>query len=468
MNRKIIAGILMIFVMIQSIHISNVNAKNAEMWTNIRLAECEEYLDMNGNLASLTGDSSKKDTKWIFKVVDKVFFTIENYQNGKILEVTPDGSNVMLAHKKTGADSQQWYAEICEDGYYRIKSKVNDMSLTYDIDKECIVLQETVESMSQKWDIDKDVYDYVNKYITEIEEANPEIVSREDMYKIEALNKERSWLAMEYDKNKDRIDEIDEELKLLGEVIVDDNEVTRKLYGEYAVSPMIADYPTAYGVSWSSTRVNTVYRGQMMELQIMVGKPYQAGSALNSDDAVMSYKPSARGFAAGTKNVIKAVLTDAIEHIPGIGGDLSVGISVYNYAKNFIQGFTPSTVVGNIQTTYTVSQCGEMKLVFTKYQGNLDSTQILTYRGNKTDATITTVSPVYSSNGQSVVHVTNTYNSTFCSKYYNSGLHDYACNQFYNYKNGLSVSEHFVIRKFQISGVDGRPIDVSIPTTSTY
>ena len=31
MNRKIIAGILMIFVMIQSIHISNVNAKNAEM-----------------------------------------------------------------------------------------------------------------------------------------------------------------------------------------------------------------------------------------------------------------------------------------------------------------------------------------------------------------------------------------------------------------------------------------------------
>ena len=40
----------------------------------------------------------------------------------------------------------------------------------------------TVESMSQKWDIDKDVYDYVNKYITEIEEANPEIVSREDMY----------------------------------------------------------------------------------------------------------------------------------------------------------------------------------------------------------------------------------------------------------------------------------------------
>ena len=85
-----------------------------------------------------------------------------------------------------------------------------------------------------------------------------------------------------------------------------------------------------------------------------------------------------------------------------------------------------------------------------------------------TDATITTVSPVYSSDGQSVVHVTNTYKSTFCSKYYNSGLHDYACNQFYNYKNGMSVSEHFVIRKFQISGVDGRPIDVPIPTTSTY
>lgn len=324
--------------------------------------------------------------------------------------------------------------------------------------------------MSQKWDIDRDVYDYVNKYITEIEEANPEIVSREDMYKIEALNKERSWLAMEYDKNKDRIDEIDEELKLLGEVIVDDNEVTRKLYGEYAVSPMIADYPTQYGVSWSSTRVNTVYRGQLMELQIMVGKPYQAGSDLNADHVALTYKPNARGFAAGTRNVIKAITSDMIGYIPGIGGDLSIGISVYDYVKEYIEGYTAATVIGNIQSTFTISQCAEMKLVFPKYQGSSDSTQICAYRGNSTDATITVVSPVYASNGQSVVHITETYTSTFCSKYYNSGLYDYACSQYYNHKNGLSVTEHFVINKFQLCGVDGRPLDVEIPvaTTPTY
>lgn len=465
MNRKIIAGILMIFVMIQSIHISNVNAKNAEMWTNIRLAECEEYLDVNGNLASLTGDSSKKDTKWIFKVVDKVFFTIENYQNGKILEVTPDGSNVMLAHKKTGADSQQWYAEICEDGYYRIKSKVNDMSLTYDIDKECIVLQETVESMSQKWDIDRDVYDYVNKYITEIEEANPEIVSREDMYKIEALNKERSWLAMEYDKNKDRIDEIDEELKLLGEVIVDDNEVTRKLYGEYAVSPMKEDYPIGGGVSWSSTRNYAVYRGQVMELQVMIGKPFTSDSNLH--DWRNDIEASASGFVAGSKNIVRMVIRDTIQYIPIVGNAIDLGVTVYEYLKAFVSEITSSTYIEQIESSYIIMQTGEMKVIFAKYQGSLDSSQQLAYRGNKSNVLVQISTPVFSTDGQNMDIENVRYTCDVTSLHYNE-TYNYACEQFYNLKNGLQSHEAMVINSFDMQLVDGTIVKIRIPTTATY
>ena len=107
----------------------------------------------------------------------------------------------------------------------------------------------------------------------------------QDTEKVDALFDERGELATDFDKNKERIAQIDAELSNLGVDFLSTSEVTQLLTKQNAdksmniEQPLVA-LPTVKNVTWTSTRQVTVYRGKEYELQIIRGVPNGDSSPL--------------------------------------------------------------------------------------------------------------------------------------------------------------------------------------------
>lgn len=468
--KKVVVGGLIGCITLQAMLPSNVLAKPRREVpvTSLISVENDEQIAMKGNDLTLS-TAKKKKQQWRIEPVDKVFCTIKSEHNNKLMQIEQEADGdwtVSLERKETLEDEQLWYVEICEEDTYRIKSKANDMCL--EIEKEddgkySFTLGEEAEEETQLWEMNEKSYDYANQYFTYLEEQNPELVSMKEQIEIEKLQDERLQLCENYGENQEEIQEIDNELNSLGAVELTEGEAAEKMGIESeAVSPnaRVAVYPNRSGVAWSSSRYCVVYNGKVIELQTLVAKPNAATSALRTSSS-LTVKDG--GFKAGTRNLLKAISKSVVGYLPEIGGDFSKALTVYNWASAYISGFSSTTLISNIEETYKISQLGETKIVYAKYQGSSDSTQILAYKGNKTNATVTSICDYWSGYSEYISHMTKTVKGSYASPMYASGYKTYAAKLFYNYKNNISdMNEYFTISKFPIELIDGKQYSVNV------
>lgn len=477
--KNIMIGVLVSCITLQAMIPSNMVAKTNQEApiTSLTSVENEEQIAVKGNELTLLKTEGKKG-QWRIEPVDKVFCTIKNEQNDKLMQIEQgaDGEwTVSLEQKEVLEDEQLWYVEICDEDTYRIKSKANDMCLQIekdDDDKFSFSLGEEMEEDTQLWEMNEKSYDYANQYFTYLEEQNPELVSRKEQIKIEKLQDKRLQLYQNYEANQKEIQEIDRELETLGVVELTAEQVAEKIgkeNEEMSPNARIATFPTADGVVWSSSRVYEVCRGKVIELQILVGSPVY-GSSASTSALVASIDKTfhAADFKAGNRNLLKVTMenlvVNGVEKIPVVGEILGVGVTVFSWLSSYMSDLSTSTVIENIEVDYTIAQFGETKLVYAKYQGFEDDLQVLAYMGNKSNMTISVDKPlVYVGNTYPEIEKT-TYTDSIASPEYASGFKAYAAQLYYNYKNNLSeMDECLLVYKYKLTVIDGNDYYISIP-----
>lgn len=426
---------------------------------------------------SLDHLNAAHNSNWTIEPIDKVFCIVRNITTNKVLQLNfnENETKTVTVSEYIGNDNQLWYVELCRDNSYRIKSKLSDYCLCYQPNtcnnSNIIGVSEYKEDDSQKWYISEDVYDYANAYLKKLEEQNPELMSMKELYESERLEEERRELALDYNKNTAAIAKTDQKLKQLGLITLDEDVVEEKLkmvkpndvYEDNRAQLMAAIPSTSNGVSWNSKRVNYVYNGKIMELQILTTQSSTSSSLYSSKVLAVT----AGGFKAGARSVLKAIASDAICEAPEIGGILSTGLTAYGYLKTFMSDISSTTVIDNITCSYTLGLSGQMKVIMVKYDGSSDSSQIVGYRGNSVNVATTIVTPKY--NGETVSNSTYNNVSTFSSQYYSSGAYANASKAYYNYKNNLAdVTVHYVETSLPLKLVNNKTTNIKIPTISCY
>ena len=478
MKRKFfVVGLLLCSMVLQMLGTFEVFAKtkNNVPITSLTSIETEGKVEVSGNELRLTdknAKSKKSKQQWKIEPVDRVFCTIKSDYNGKILAVEQDKNgewDVLLVKKATLEDEQLWYVEICDEDTYRIKSKLNDLCLKVekkDDGAHSFSLGEEEKSCEQFWRIDEKAYNYANQYFTYLEEQDPELVSMKEQIQIENLQNERNKLFEDYEENIDEIEKIDGELERLGAIELSNEEAMVKMgEGEEGVfsKARVATYPTSSGVVWSSFRFCVAYNGKIIELQTLVGKP-QSGATSSALISEKTLVVTSGGFEAGVRNLLFAISQKVVGCTPEIGGDLAKAITVYSWAKAYISGISSKTLVSNVKETYIISQLGETKIVFAKYQGSADSTQILAYKGNKTNVTVTSVCSSWPQYSSYIEHTAKTIKGTYASPKYSSEYKSYAAKLYYNYKNNISdMNAYFTLYSFPLELIDKKQYSISVP-----
>ena len=477
--RKIIVVLLIGCITVQSMMPNSIWAKTRKEVpvTSFISLENNEYIGMTENALALSKMEGEKQ-QWRIEPVDKVFCTIKNEQNNKLMQIEQavDGEwSVSLVSKVTLEDEQLWYVEMCEVDTYRIKSKVNDMCL--EIEKEddgkySFSLGEVAEENTQLWKVNEKSYDYANQYFTYLENQNPEVVSKKEQIKIDKLQEERFQLCQNYEENQTEIVEIDNELESLGVVELTAAEVAEKMGIENeGMSPnaRIATYPTVDGVEWSSSRVYEVCRGKVIELQILVGEP-QDNTNYNSSELISRQviEIHAANFELGTRNLLKVMAEDivvgAVEETPVVGGIIEAGVTAYSWVEAFMSGVATDTVIDNAEVVYIVEQYGQTKMVFAKYLDYSDELQVLAYVGNKSNMAIIVNKPsIYVGNTYPEME-TEEYTGFVSSPRYDSGFKAYAAQLYYNFKNDLpEMEEWLLVYGFNLNVINEADYTVSMP-----
>ena len=210
-----------------------------------------------------------------------------------------------------------------------------------------------------------------------------QIVTANQAAQIETLYQERAVLSLEFEKNRNEIEKIDRMIKTLGAVTVSEEYVIEKMNscstmkdptGSSKASP-----PNYGGIGWSSYRQNLNVNGTLFEIQVLTGKPNTNDSILMRHD-LLSYPQ--------TPNATYQAICDLVFSLAGVGAqfvpELSGIISVADLAK---QAYSLATVgntvtVSGVNSLAFTSVSTEMKLVYVKYKGDLDSKQICMFMGN--------------------------------------------------------------------------------------
>lgn len=258
---------------------------------------------------------------------------------------------------------------------------------------------------------------------------------------IDDLYEKRLNLCHDYEKNMQEIQEIDLALKNLGVETLTNVEVARimnnskKINTNNTIQPLV-EIPTS-GALWTSTRSIIVYRGIQYEIQELRAMYNPATGAMSGADSIALKK--AYGVTAGVKNIFKSNIGTIADKVPKLGHILATSLTVYDSLAAFCEGMTPSTIVTEIQASYTTSKVSEYIFTFVKHAGSLDTTQIECYRGNLTSVAIATNVPIvrYNSDGYKAgINVTQ-FDYDIVSDLYKSGRFDFAVKYYYNYKNNL-------------------------------
>lgn len=333
-------------------------------------------------------------------------------------------------------------------------------------------LGEVAEENTQLWEMNEESYDYANQYFTYLEEQNPELVSMKEQIKIEELQDKKLKLCYNYNTNKEEIEMIDNELETLGVVELTADEVEAKMGEENEVtSPnaRVAIYPAMDGVVWTSSRTCVVYRGKVIELQILVANPGcgedSSESELITRTVVATHHANVELAAQGViKAVAEELVIGGIEKIPVVGGAIATGVTALSWAEIFASGLSTSTVIEDVDVSYTIDQFGETKKVYAKYESLSDDYQILAYIGNKSNITIdVSEPPVYVGNPYPDPERA-TYQGWVASPEYESNFKTYAAQLYYNYKNGISeMEENHLLYAFTLIDLDENAHRISMP-----
>lgn len=208
--------------------------------------------------------------------------------------------------------------------------------------------------------------------------------------RIDGLFALRNKLELDYDANKTEIDQIDQQLALLGVETVSYGEVFNKLGSD--VLPAIG-FDSTNTTRWTSRRVVVTYYGQHFELQILEGVPISANSPLRKDAIVVSY--AREGIVAGVTNAIKVIGATAFGGTPVIGELLSIGITAYEALSAIGSSLSSSTVIDNVNGSATISLTTHMKYILVKpYDAIDEGHQATCYIGSSVSYNVTTVSVV--------------------------------------------------------------------------
>lgn len=284
------------------------------------------------------------------------------------------------------------------------------------------------------------------------------VIEDEEKYiKIDKLFAERCKLEVEFEENKDLIEQIDEQLKSLGVEEITEDDV-RSIRGQNIV-PCVSESSTS-DTKWTSTRMIVAYANKQYELQIVEGVPRNSSSPLRKDDVGIEYQKS--GFVAGAVNAIKVVGATALGAAPEIGPVLGAGVTAYDIFNAFIEGLSPTTIIENVSGSALVSFSSHMKFIYVKPSGSTDfGNQILCYAGSRVDYTVTTVSVVDELiNGVSTPVHNVTDNKTDYSMSKNYSNYSLAAQNYYNYKtngnNNFIYDYHLTYVTINIFGYNMR------------
>lgn len=286
---------------------------------------------------------------------------------------------------------------------------------------------------------------------------------------IDELYSIRSSLSLEFDKNKDEIEEIDKRLEQLGVEEISQSEVEEKL-GIATNNKARISVSSNSNVKWTSARENYVYRGKSYELQVVRGVPTDGTSSLKRTAGTDKVFSASSRFCASAKNISRVIVNSVAGKIPVIGGTLSTLQTFYDVFKNTISGLTSTTMIEPVECTYIINYVTSYKFVFVKYSGDADAgNQILGYVGNDIDYTgqISIGNPVCV-NGVWVSGIQNgVVKGNITSPYYN-GYRDVASNVFWEYKNGNpNVYTRYETNIFTVQVLDGT-LGVEVPYVFPY
>lgn len=286
--------------------------------------------------------------------------------------------------------------------------------------------------------------------------------------RIDSLYAKRAELCMDFEKNNEQIKMIDMQLEKLGVETLEDEDVVELLMGveNYDISsvPSVAiATPSEYGVKWTSIRSVYVYRGKQYEVQELKAIPSNSSSSLLTTTGSVT-KSKTKTTAA--KNLAKIAATTIIGKMPEVGGDLSLGITIYQALKGVYKDLKKTDTVYNIKASYVHRLCAEYTLEFVKPYGARDAgNQVLCYAGNKVQVTANITIPTFKYNGKTYQSglKTTRYSGTVVSPYYNGNKRSTACENYFAYKSGKSMEPHYNITQYKETAVDGSKFTINVP-----
>lgn len=242
---------------------------------------------------------------------------------------------------------------------------------------------------------------------------------------INALLKMRSELALDYENNQAKIDQIDLQLQRSGL----EDATSREIQNKLGVAIPAIDIPSTDEIRWTSRRLVVTYHGQHYELQIYEAIPNSTDSPLLETYAACVYQ--AKGVKAGIANAAKIVGVDALGGVVdkfSTSEELNVGVSIFNAfssASEIVEGFrdslSTSTVFDEVSGTAVVSFVVHMRYIFVKrYQAADYGNQALCYIGSSASYQVTSTSVVWEMGDTEPVdtHVVNHFSGTTYSPYY--------------------------------------------------
>lgn len=282
------------------------------------------------------------------------------------------------------------------------------------------------------------------------------------------LYKERAKLCIDYDKNRKEIEEIDKRLETLGVEEIPEEEVVEILkevenYSLEEIPALMIAVPRENGVKWTSSRRISIYNGKKYEIQELRAIPSSANSSLQTTTSTVT--KSATGVTA-RRNLAKIFVTSVLGNIPGVGGELSTGITIYQALKGLYNDLKETETINNIKASYVHRLGVEYTLVFVKPYGMPDAgNQVLCYAGNNIQVNANITLPTFSYDGKtfSTGLKTQTYKGTVTSPNYDGNRWNTACANYVAYKNGKQMEPHYNISTYQEVVVDGTKISIFVP-----
>ena len=281
--------------------------------------------------------------------------------------------------------------------------------------------------------------DMINSYSAEINEQ------------IEELFDQRKELVKDSEENEEAIAAIDEQLRELGVVFLNeqaDNQKLQEVYGLTALSS------SSSGITWTSRTYNQVYAGSVFSVEVIRGSPANENSDLFYS---AGYTGSASSVQAGTGVAIQltaeALVTGAVEFLlDDWAVVLSTGLTIWDICSGTAEAMSETTYVSMPSYQDMIVTTSEIKLAYVRPYGENEEYRLLGYYGSDVEFTVATQRWLrYTVDGEVYSEVyQNQYTATSTSPYFTDPAAEAAKNCYYYEKSGTHFDENY-----RVTYIDG-------------